>query len=112
MKDNNLTPFKIRGNEIYEQRKKFASQLTEDGIVGRERVRVFNQFCKEQREGDYLIKVSRKNPVNYCGESNLYIDYTYTATGYLVLSSRRNAQWFTAAAEFVSRVRGFCVVKK
>lgn len=112
--NNNLTPFKIRGNEMYDQREKFASQLTKDGIVGRERVRVFNQFCKEQRDGDYLIKVSRKNVVNYCGEENLYIDYTYTADGCFALSSRKNAQWFTAkeAAEFVSRVRGFCVVKK
>lgn len=110
-----MTPFKIRGQTIYDRMKQFADQLTADGIQGRERVKLFNQFCKNHlREGKYLIKVSRKNAQNYCGEGNLYIDYTYTAHGWLTLSKRANAQWFTAkeAAEFVSRVKGFKVVKK
>jgi hypothetical protein len=94
--------------------KQFADQLTADGIQGRERVKLFNQFCKNHlREGKYLIKVSRKNAQNYCGEDKLYIDYTYTAHGWFALSKRANAQWFTAkeAAEFVSLVKGFQVVK-
>ena len=111
---NNLTPFKIRGQAIYDRMKQFADQMTADGIQGRERVKTFRQFCKDIREGDYLIKVSRKNERNYCGEDQLYIDYSYTAHGWFVLNTRDNAQWFTAkeAAEFVSRVKGFQVVKK
>lgn len=99
---------------MYDHMKHFADQLTADGIQGRERIKAFRQFSAGLREGDYLIKVSRKNQLNYCGEDQLYIDYSYTATGWFVLDKRKHAQWFTAkeAAEFVSRVKGFQVVKK
>lgn len=106
--------FKIRGSELFKQRKIFSNFLSERGIHDREQRKAFTQFCKDQRAGDYLIKVSRNNRINYHGESNLYIDYSYTADGWFVLNSRKNAQWFTAkeAYEFVGRMRGFAVVKK
>jgi hypothetical protein len=108
--NSNLTPFFIRGQVIYDNMKKFASQLP----PGRARRIAFSEFCKGIREGDYLIKVSRKNKLNYCGEDLLYIDYSYTGHGWFALSKRKDAQWFTAkeAHEFVNRNKGFAVVKR
>ena len=99
---------------IKDKMNSFSSKLTNDGIVGRERTLAYRQFCKDIREGDYLIKVSRKNKRNYCGEDNLYVDYTYTGDGWFVLSARKNAQWFTSkeAADFVKRNKGFSIIKK
>jgi hypothetical protein len=45
--NNNLTPFSIRGQVIYDNMKKFASQLP----PGRSRRIAFSEFCKGIRQG-------------------------------------------------------------
>ena len=103
-----------RGKVLSKERAGFAAFLTEKGIFGTARRKEYCQFCKDTRVGNYLIKVSRRNKYNYCGERNLYIDYATVGDGWYSLSTRKNAQWFTAkeAYEFVNRNKGFTVVKR
>jgi hypothetical protein len=71
-------------------------------------------FLKSQRCGDYLIKVSKNNKRNWCGEDQKYIDYTYTQKGWFSLCCRKNAQWFSGveAQEFIKGKQGFTIVRK
>jgi hypothetical protein len=71
-------------------------------------------FLKSKREGDYLIKVSKNNKHDWCGNDQQYIDYTYIQPGWFALSKRSNAQWFTSKEthEFMKNKKGFCVVKR
>lgn len=71
-------------------------------------------YLKSIREGDYLIKVSKHNRLNWCGMDKQYIDYTYLQSGWFALSCRKNAQWFSGleAQEFIRGKKGFHIVKK
>ena len=72
------------------------------------------QILRDSREGDYLIKVSRNNVLNFCGEDQQYIDYTYIRHGWFALGSRKDAQWFTGveAYEWLKGKKGFTIVKR
>jgi hypothetical protein len=72
------------------------------------------KYLKGIREGECLIKVGRNNRMNYHGEANLYIDFTYIRPGWFALSSRKNAQWFTGAEaqEWIRAYKGFTICKR
>lgn len=72
------------------------------------------KYLKSVRCGNYLIKVSKNNKLNWCGADNQYIDYTYLQRGWFALSTRENAQWFTGieAQEFIKGKKGFYIVRR
>lgn len=106
--------FKDRCKQNWDYLKELQSQNYYKSLSSHEKVNYNRNFLKDVRQGSFLIKISRKNKWNYCGQNSLYIDFTYSADGWFALSSRKNAQWFTAkeAYEFVSKRKGFSVVKK
>lgn len=75
---------------------------------------MYRSILRDSRKGDYLIKVSKNNTRNFCGEDAMYVEYTYSASGYYVLGPRKNAQWFTGkeAFQWVSNAKGFTIVKR
>lgn len=109
-------------NLFYERRKKVRAELdfihdTEfyKKLSHHEQVKFNCQFMLNAREGDYLIKVSRKNKKYYCGEYNLYVGFSYVGgDGWMSLLNRRRAQWFTGkeAQEWIRNCKGFTIVKK
>ncbi len=91
-------------------------QLTEayKNFTHSQQVRFNCKFMKDFRDGDYLIKVSRNNRRNYCGESNLYIGFSYDGGDWFTLMNRKNAQWFTGreAQEWIRAHKGFTIVRR
>ena len=108
-------------NLFYERRKKVRADLDlihetdlYKELPRHKRIQFNCQFMLNAREGQYLIKVSRKNKRCYYGEDNLYLRFTYCDGGWLSFGTRKEAQWFTGheVQEWIKTHKGFTIVKK
>lgn len=106
--------FKTRIDALWADLKLAQSTIFYNSISLRRQTAFNRQYLKDNREGDYLIKVGKNNKRNWCGENQQYIDYTYSDDGWFALGSRKNAQWFSGkeAHEFITGKKGFAIVKK
>jgi tRNA 2-selenouridine synthase SelU len=88
--------FETRTSKIIDEWNAFKQTEEYTSLSKYDQVTANISFMKEKRCGDYLIKVGKNNKLNYVGQSQMYIDYSYLRKGWFALGPRRDAQWFSA----------------
>ena len=110
-----MSLYKKRIDKVWEKLKEIQKLVVFGNLSPHEKVVHNCRFLLFQREGEYLIKVSRNNKRCYCGDDQMYVDFTYTGD-WFALSNRKEAQWFSGkeAHELITTKfrKGFSIVKK